>query len=80
MNKKEICENNHSFAYWSGCGGVELKRVEYGVNDYIYCISNAWSGKKSYHRLKVYHDNDGGFLVLHGYKIPLNECIKISLI
>lgn len=76
--KKDVCINNKSFAYYSGFNGLELKHIEYGINDYIYCVSNAWGGKKVYHKLKVYTDNNGnGFLKLHGYKIPLDECIRM---
>ena len=78
MSKKEVCLNNDSFAYYSGFGGLELKHIEYGIEDYIYCVSGAWSSKKSYHKLKVHSDNDGDmFIKLHGYKVPLNECIRM---
>lgn len=78
MTKKEICLNNDSFAYYSGFSGLELKKIEYGINDYIYCVSGAWCSKKSYHKLKVYEDNNGGYMRLHGYKIPLRDCIRMG--
>ena len=77
MTKKEVCLNNESFAYYSGLGGVEFKHIEYGIEDYIYCVSGAWTSKKSYHKLKIYYDNDNSYVKLHGYKIPMNECIKM---
>ena len=77
MSKKEVCLENSSFAYYSGFGGLELKKIEYGIEDYIYCVSGAWTGKKSYHKLKVYYDNNGSYLKLHGYKIPLSDCIRM---
>ena len=76
--KKEVCTNNKSFAYYSGFGGIEFKKIEYGIEDYIYCVSNAWGGTKAYHKLKIHTDKNGnGYLKLHGYKIPLDECIKM---
>lgn len=75
--KKEICQNNKSFAYYSGLNGLEFKHIEYGIDDYIYCVSGAWNGKPKYHKLKVYYDDKGDYIMLHGYKIPLNECIKM---
>lgn len=77
MSKKEICLNNESFAYYSGLGGLELKKIEYGIEDYIYCVAGAWTSKKSYHRLKVYYDSKGSYIKLHGYRIPLDECIRM---
>lgn len=79
MTKKEICLNNPAFAYYSGFSGLELHKIEYGIEDYIYCTSGAWTGNKSYHKLKVHYGSKNDFLKLHGYKIPLNECIRMSV-
>lgn len=79
MTKKEYCLKNPAIAYYSGFSGLEIHGIEYGINDYIICCSGAWCSKKSYHRLKVYYDNNGSdYIRLHGYKIPLNECIKMG--
>lgn len=75
--KKYICENNESFAYYSGFGGLEFKKIEYGIEDYMYCVSGAWTDKKEYHKLKVYYADNGDYVKLHGTKVPLNECIKM---
>lgn len=76
--KKEVCESKKSFAYYSGLSGVEFKHIEYGINDYIYCVSGAWCSKKSYHKVKINYDKKGdSFIKLNGYKIPLNECIRM---
>ena len=78
MTKKEYCINNKAVAYYSGLNGLEINGIEYGINNYIYCTSGAWNGKKRYHRLKINYSIDGNsFIYLHGYKISLNECIKI---
>ena len=78
MSKKEVCLTHKSFAYYSGFGGLELKKIEYGINDYIYCVSGAWTSKKAYHKLKVYYNDNGDYMKLHGYKIPLSECIRMN--
>ena len=75
MTKREICESNESMAYYSGFGGFEIKKIEYGIDDYLYAVSGAWCRKKSYHKLKIYDDD---YVKLHGYKIPLSECIRIN--
>ena len=78
MNKKEYCINNKAVAYYSGLNGLEINGIEYGINDYLYCTSGAWAGKKQYHRLKInYSINGNAFVKIHGYKISLNECIRI---
>lgn len=80
MNKKEVCTNNKAFAYYSGFGGLEFNNIEYGVNDYIYCTSGAWTGKPAYHRLKIYYTVSGQpYIKLHGYRVLLDECIRINV-
>ena len=39
--------------------------INYGSNDYI------TMGLHPY-------DNNGGFVRLHGYKVPMNECIRME--
>lgn len=75
MTKREICTTEKSIAYYSGFGGFEIKKIEYGIDDYLYGVSGAWCSKKSYHKLKIYN---GDYVKLHGYKIPLNECIRMN--
>lgn len=78
MSKKEICLNNASFAYYSGFNGLEFKKIEYGLNDFIYCVAGAWGGRKSYHKLKIQYTAGGeSFIRLHGYKVLLNDCIRM---
>lgn len=44
MNKRQYCESRESIAYYSGLNGLEIKGIEYSINDYIYCVSGAWGG------------------------------------
>ena len=79
MNKREYCESRESIAYYSGLNGLEIKGIEYGVNDYVYCVSGAWGGCKAFHRVKVQYTSKGAaFFVVHGYRIPLDECIRMG--
>ena len=79
MNKREYCESRESIAYYSGLNGLEIKGIEYGVNDYVYCVSGAWGGGKAFHRVRVQYTSKGtAFFVVHGYRIPLDECIRMG--
>lgn len=42
MKKKEYCMKNPAIAYYSGLNGLEIHGIEYGIDDYIYCVSGAW--------------------------------------
>ena len=79
MTKKEKCLNNNTIACYYGLGGVEIKDIEYGIEDYLYCVSGAWgiTNNKRYHKLKIYYTEKGGYIRLYGYRIPLDECIRV---
>lgn len=79
MKKNDIL-NMKSVAYYSGFHGLEIKSIEHGINNYLYCVSGAWRSedKQKPHRLKIYYDSkDGDYVRLHGYKIPLRDCIRM---
>lgn len=80
MTKKEYCKNNPAVAYYSGVGGVEIHGFEYGIDVHIYCTSNAWHGKPSYHKVKLHSNLRGhNYFIIHGYRIPTDECIMIDI-
>lgn len=41
MNKREYCEIRESVAYYSGLNGLEIKGIEYGINDFVSMLRNA---------------------------------------
>lgn len=47
MNKRQYCESRESIAYYSGLNGLEIKGIEYGIDDYVYCVSGCWYGGKA---------------------------------
>lgn len=82
MTKKEYCLKNPVVAYYSGLNGLEIHGIEYGIEDYIYCVSGAFGGGKAFHRCKIYYSaNEKGstFFRVYGYKIPLDECIRMGV-
>ena len=46
-----------SFAYYSGFGGIEIKDIEYSIDDHIIFVANAWYGVKTVHKAKIYYSN-----------------------
>ena len=60
MNKRQYYESRESIAYYSGLNGLEIKGIEYGINDYVYCVSGAWDGGKAFHRCKIQYTRNGG--------------------
>lgn len=82
MNKREYCESRESIAYYSGLNGLEIKGIECGVNDFVYCVSGCWYGGKAarrFHRCKIYYpanDKDSAFLGLTGTKSRLMNVLE----
>lgn len=76
MTKREFCETHNTIAYYSGLDGLEVKGFEYGIEDYMFCVSGALNGKKTLHKLKVYN---GEYVKLYGYKIRLDECFRTGV-
>jgi hypothetical protein len=82
MTKKEYCLKNPAIAYYSGFNGFEIHGFEYGINDYLYGVSGAWSSPKNhrYHKLMIRYDIKGnGYFMFHGYKCNLNDCIRMGV-
>ena len=78
MTKKDILEMETT-AYYSGFNGLEIKGIEYGVNDHVLCVSGAWYGKPNPHRLKIYYTSENAYIKLSGEKIRLDECIRMEV-
>ena len=80
--EKQMYFNKPSVAYYSGLNGLEIKEILYGIDDYIVFTVNAWCGKNSYkdvHKSKIYYSDNSDYFRFNGYRIPLNECIRMNL-
>ena len=63
-------------AYYSGFGGIEIKEIEYGINDYITYTAGAWTSQKTAHKSKVYYDSENVYFRYHNNRIKLSDCIR----
>lgn len=75
--EKQMYLEKDSIGYWSTCGGVELKDIIYHINDYVVVVVNAWYGKKSIHKVKIYYGNKRDYIVINGYRLYFDECIRM---
>ena len=66
-----------TIAYISALGGVEIKQIDYGIDDYITCVANAWYHPRSVHRVKInYTRGDRAYIRIHGTRLYLDEAIR----
>ena len=75
-SEKQDYLNKKSIGYWSTLNGAELKEVIYDINDYAILVINAWGGKKSIHRVKIYYGKRD-YITIHGYRLYFDECIRM---
>lgn len=74
---KNNIDNMPSISYFSGFGGLEIKKIEYGIEDYVLYVSGAWVGIRKPHRKKIYYSNQPYF-IHNGARIHFCECIRID--
>lgn len=74
--EKMIIRESPTIGYWSEQGGIELKKIEHGIEDYAICVSSAWYGKKFCHRVKIYYTNKGPCIYIRGQRLCFKDCIK----
>lgn len=75
--EKQEIDKMPTIAYWSLLGGVELKSIGYGIEDYLIVVANAWFGKRSYHKLKVNYTASGhSYIKLNGITLYTANAIR----
>ena len=74
--EKQAVINADCIAYFSGYSGIEIKAIEYGIEDYVVFVAGAWCSKKSVHKSKVYYTGKRDYFKFNGCRIPLDECIR----
>ena len=70
-----------TIGYWSTLGGVEVKKVEHDIDDYVICKVGAWQGNPTYHRVKINYTNvkhiePRAYVVIRWERLFLDECIR----
>jgi len=75
--KRKIKEEK-TIGYWSVLGGLELKKIEYGIEDYAFVVSGAWNGKRNVHKLKIKQSRLGDYVYIQlgNTKYYFDECIR----
>lgn len=59
MSVKDICLSHKTIAVSSEFGGVEIKAIDYGIDDYVYCVSGCLCENedlRKYHHAKIHYE------------------------
>ena len=63
--------------YWSDMGGVELKEIQYGIDDYALVVAGTMSSTPTSHRLKIYYNSQEPYIRLHGRRLKFSDCMFV---
>lgn len=84
--KKYYLEKEY-IGYYSGYSGIEIKEIQYGIEEYIIFVAGAWCSGKSVHRRKVYYTvgmkspygDARPYFRFGGSRVYLDECIRAGI-
>ena len=63
--------------YWSDMGGVEVKEIQYGLDDYALVVAGTMSSSPTSHKLKIYYNNTEPYIRLHGRRLKFSDCMFV---
>jgi len=72
-----LYQNMKTIAYSEACGGIEIKDIEYGFEDYVWFISDVNSNQPSPHKRKIGYAGERCFFICRGKRVYLDECLKV---
>ena len=69
--EKQNYLNKNTIGYWCDWMGIELKDIEYGINDYAIIVIQ----EKSVHRVKIYY-GEREYIRIRGRRLYFDECLR----
>lgn len=75
-NEKAAIISAPAVGYVSAFGGIEIKSIEYGINDYVVFVAGAWCSAKSAHRAVIRYTENDSYFLYRGNRIKFSECLR----
>ena len=72
-SEKQNYLNKKTVGYWCDWGGVEVKGIEYGINDYAIIYLSL---KRSVHRVKIYYGYKRDYIRIRGRRLYFDDCLR----
>ena len=73
-SEKQNYLNKNTIGYWCDWGGVEVKGIEYGINDYAIIVVN----ETSVHRVKIYYGYKRDYIRIRGRRLYFDDCLRVD--
>lgn len=65
-----------TIGYYSGFGGIEIKGIEYGIEDHVIFVANSMAGKRSVHRAMIHYTDKHTYFRFAHNMISFEEIIR----
>lgn len=60
-------------------GGVEIKEIEYGIDDYCLCVTQTMTNNPRAHRVKINYSADyRPYISIDGFHIYMDDCLRVT--
>ena len=76
VKRLRLYQNMKTIAYSDACSGIEIKDIEYGFYDYVWCISGVMSSEPKPHHLLIRYAGDRSYFICDGTRVYLDECLR----
>ena len=76
MAVKEMVMAKKTVGYISACGGIEIKEIACGIDDYVVFIAHAWGPNASAHKRKIYFNSNGAYFIYNGTRYKFTDIVK----
>ena len=78
VKEKEEVIKMPALAYWTDFGGIEVKDIQYGTEDYLTCVSLVTTDHPRVHYLKIKTSMGGRpYVIIYGHNMYLDQCLKV---
>lgn len=78
--EKQYYLNCRTLGYWSADDGIEVKKIEYGIEDYMIVVSGSFTGNRRVHKVKINSAEDRfgyrAYIKINGKRYYTDECIR----
>lgn len=65
-----------AIGYYSGLGGLAIKRIEYGVDDFAVFTAGEFTGRKTAHKARIDYSGKAPFFKFAGVRVRFDEIMR----
>ena len=76
MTVKEMVMEKETVGYISACGGIEIKKIVYDIEDHIVFFSGAWCKDRNAHKRKIYYKGKWAYFIFYRQRFNFNEIVR----